>query len=53
MHGHFAYLAQKREQKMCLVDLFGLLHLARVEDRAQRLGSEFFRGTVHIDATEK
>lgn len=48
-----AYLPQKREEEVRLVHLPGLLHLARIEDCAERLGCKLLRGAIDIDATEK
>lgn len=38
---------------MRLIDLPGLLHLTRIEDRTKCLGCKFLRGTIDIDATKK
>lgn len=48
-----SHLSQKREKKMRLIDLLGLFHLARVEDRTQCLGCKLLRGAIDIDATKK
>jgi len=47
------HLTHKREQKVRLIDLFGLLNFSRVKHGAERLCGEFFRGAIYVDAAEK